>query len=201
MAPLQVGVKPWPGRPFRQQGSRAQPPKTACKRTLLGSVQNLWLAPSCQWLPPKRMCAFSSALRAPIGVATLWVFRTVPAVATKRSFYPVRSAALRDCHCAVAGWGQTMDRPALPPAREQGATAKNRLHADAAGLGAKPLAGAVLPVVTTETPVRFQQRIAGTKQQHVTIEGVGHFVQEQAPGPLSEAVLQFMEANPRSPEV
>ena len=51
--------------------------------------------------------------------------------------------------------------------------------------------------VTAGAHKRFQERVPGAQgQRHVTIEGAGHFLQEQAPGPLSEAVLQFMADNP-----
>ncbi len=44
---------------------------------------------------------------------------------------------------------------------------------------------------------RFQDTVAGAKdQQHVTIVGAGHFLQEDAPGALSEAIINFCRANP-----
>ena len=51
--------------------------------------------------------------------------------------------------------------------------------------------------VTAGAHVRFQETVPGAKgQQHVTIEGVGHFLQEQAPEALASAVVEFMAANP-----
>jgi len=51
--------------------------------------------------------------------------------------------------------------------------------------------------VTAGAQVRFQQTIPGARnQQHVTIKGAGHFLQEQAPDSLTEAVRSFIEANP-----
>ena len=51
--------------------------------------------------------------------------------------------------------------------------------------------------VTSGAHVRFQDSVPGAKNQnHVTIEGAGHFLQEQAPDALSSAVLQFMADNP-----
>ncbi|MCH8142694.1 MAG: haloalkane dehalogenase, partial [Proteobacteria bacterium] len=45
--------------------------------------------------------------------------------------------------------------------------------------------------------VRFQETVPGAKKQdHVTIEGVGHFLQEQAPDALASAVCKFMADNP-----
>ncbi|XOV88056.1 MAG: haloalkane dehalogenase [Pseudomonadota bacterium] len=44
---------------------------------------------------------------------------------------------------------------------------------------------------------RFQETVPGAQgQRHVTIEGAGHFLQEDAPGPLSDAIIQFCRANP-----
>ncbi len=51
--------------------------------------------------------------------------------------------------------------------------------------------------VTAGAHVRFQESVPGAAgQPHVTIEGAGHFLQEQAPEPLTSAVLAFMRANP-----
>ncbi len=51
--------------------------------------------------------------------------------------------------------------------------------------------------VTAGAHVRFQETVPGAKnQQHVTIEGAGHFLQEQAPDALAAAALQFMRDNP-----
>ena len=51
--------------------------------------------------------------------------------------------------------------------------------------------------VTAGAHVRFQESVPGAKtQKHVTIEGVGHFLQEQAPEALASAVLQFIADNP-----
>ena len=50
--------------------------------------------------------------------------------------------------------------------------------------------------VTAGAHVRFQETVPGAKKQkHVTIEGVGHFLQEQAPDALASAVLKFMADN------
>ena len=51
--------------------------------------------------------------------------------------------------------------------------------------------------VTAGLHERFQKKVPGAQgQRHVTIKGAGHFLQEQAPGPLAEAVLKFMADNP-----
>ncbi len=51
--------------------------------------------------------------------------------------------------------------------------------------------------VTAGMHVRFQQTVLGTREQkHVTIEGAGHFLQEEKPDELAAAVLQFMADNP-----
>ena len=51
--------------------------------------------------------------------------------------------------------------------------------------------------VTAGGHVRFQQSVPGARdQKHVTIEGAGHFLQEQAPDALAAAVMQFMVDNP-----
>jgi len=51
--------------------------------------------------------------------------------------------------------------------------------------------------VTAGAHVRFQKTVPGAKnQQHVTIEGAGHFLQEQDPAALVTAALQFMRDNP-----
>jgi haloalkane dehalogenase len=51
--------------------------------------------------------------------------------------------------------------------------------------------------VTAGAHVRFQKSVPGARNQaHVTIKGAGHFVQEQAPGELSAAVIEFVHANP-----
>ncbi|MEE3132428.1 MAG: alpha/beta fold hydrolase, partial [Pseudomonadota bacterium] len=51
--------------------------------------------------------------------------------------------------------------------------------------------------VTAGAHVRFQESVPGAKNQdHVTIEGAGHFLQEQAPVALSEAVIEFIKNNP-----
>ena len=43
----------------------------------------------------------------------------------------------------------------------------------------------------------LQRRIPGTKgQKHVTIEGAGHFLQEQKGEELAEVIVQFMRDNP-----
>ena len=51
--------------------------------------------------------------------------------------------------------------------------------------------------VTAGAHVRFQESVPGAKNQdHVTIEGAGHFLQDQAPVALSEAVIEFIKDNP-----
>ncbi|MEC8833608.1 MAG: alpha/beta fold hydrolase, partial [Pseudomonadota bacterium] len=51
--------------------------------------------------------------------------------------------------------------------------------------------------VTAGAHVRFQESVPGAKNQdHVTMEGAGHFLQEQAPVALSEAVIEFIKNNP-----
>ncbi|MFP6815672.1 MAG: haloalkane dehalogenase [Pseudomonadales bacterium] len=51
--------------------------------------------------------------------------------------------------------------------------------------------------VTAGAHVRFQESAPGAKtQKHVTIEGAGHFLQEQAPEALASAVLTFIADNP-----
>ncbi len=45
--------------------------------------------------------------------------------------------------------------------------------------------------------MRFQEEVAGAKgQQHVTIRGAGHFLQEDAGPEVAAEVLRFIEANP-----
>ena len=51
--------------------------------------------------------------------------------------------------------------------------------------------------VTAGRHVRFQETIPGARrQQHVTIVGAGHFLQEEKPDELASAVLQFIADNP-----
>ncbi len=51
--------------------------------------------------------------------------------------------------------------------------------------------------VTAGRHVRFQESIPGARrQQHVTIVGAGHFLQEEKPNELASAVLQFIADNP-----
>jgi haloalkane dehalogenase len=51
--------------------------------------------------------------------------------------------------------------------------------------------------VTRGAHVRFQEEVAGAKgQQHVTIRGAGHFLQEDAGPEVAAEVLRFIEANP-----
>ena len=51
--------------------------------------------------------------------------------------------------------------------------------------------------VTAGAHVRFQKTVPGAKaQKHVTIEGAGHFLQEQKPRELANAVMQFMADSP-----
>ena len=46
----------------------------------------------------------------------------------------------------------------------------------------------------------FQQNIPGAQgQDHVTIEGAGHFLQEQKGEELAEVIVRFMQANPLPP--
>ncbi|MDP6377155.1 MAG: haloalkane dehalogenase [Pseudomonadales bacterium] len=52
--------------------------------------------------------------------------------------------------------------------------------------------------VTAGAHVRFQERVPGARgQAHVTIEGAGHFLQEQAPEQLAQVVLGFIADTPR----
>ncbi len=51
--------------------------------------------------------------------------------------------------------------------------------------------------VTRGGHVRFQQSVPGAKgQEHVTIEGVGHFLQEEAGEEFAAAIVKFCRANP-----
>ena len=44
---------------------------------------------------------------------------------------------------------------------------------------------------------RFQESVPGARgQPHVIIAGAGHFLQEDAPGPLCNAIINFCRANP-----
>jgi haloalkane dehalogenase len=53
--------------------------------------------------------------------------------------------------------------------------------------------------VTRGGHARFQEEVAGAKgQDHVTIEGAGHFLQEDAGEKVAAEVLRFMRANPLS---
>ena len=51
--------------------------------------------------------------------------------------------------------------------------------------------------VTAGAYKRFQESVPGARDQaHVTIEGAGHFLQEEKPDELAAAVLTFMADNP-----
>jgi len=51
--------------------------------------------------------------------------------------------------------------------------------------------------VTAGQHERFQAAVPGARnQQHVTIRGAGHFLQEDAPEALSAAIISFCRANP-----
>jgi haloalkane dehalogenase len=51
--------------------------------------------------------------------------------------------------------------------------------------------------VTAGLHQRFQESVPGARgQQHVTIEGAGHFLQEDAPEELVAAIVAFCHANP-----
>ncbi len=51
--------------------------------------------------------------------------------------------------------------------------------------------------VTAGGDVRFRASVPGAQgQKHVTLKGAGHFLQEQVPGQLVNAVIRFMAANP-----
>ena len=51
--------------------------------------------------------------------------------------------------------------------------------------------------VTAGAHRRFQESVPGARgQDHVTIEGAGHFLQEDAPDALASAVLKFVADNP-----
>ena len=45
--------------------------------------------------------------------------------------------------------------------------------------------------------MRFQESLVGAQgQNHVTIKGAGHFLQQDAGPELADAVITFMRANP-----
>jgi len=49
--------------------------------------------------------------------------------------------------------------------------------------------------ITAGAELRFQKSVPGAQgQPHITIEGAGHFLQEQAPQALAEATMKFMQA-------
>ena len=51
--------------------------------------------------------------------------------------------------------------------------------------------------ITAGAQVRFQQSVPGAQgQPHVTIEGAGHFLQEQAPQELAEVTMKLIRDNP-----
>ena len=51
--------------------------------------------------------------------------------------------------------------------------------------------------VTAGAQVRFQKSVPGAQgQPHITIEGAGHFLQEQAPEALAEATMKLIADNP-----
>ena len=51
--------------------------------------------------------------------------------------------------------------------------------------------------VTAGAHARFQETVPGAKTQaHVTIAGAGHFLQEERPAELADAVLRFIKSNP-----
>ena len=51
--------------------------------------------------------------------------------------------------------------------------------------------------VTAGAYRRFQESVPGARgQDHVTIQGAGHFLQEDAPDALASAVLKFVADNP-----
>ncbi|MFU8814564.1 MAG: haloalkane dehalogenase [Pseudomonadales bacterium] len=51
--------------------------------------------------------------------------------------------------------------------------------------------------VTAGAHKRFQESVPGARNQpHVTIEGAGHFLQEDEPAALSNAIVDFCRANP-----
>lgn len=53
--------------------------------------------------------------------------------------------------------------------------------------------------VTAGAHVRFQKTVPGAQgQPHITIEGAGHFLQEQAPQELAEATMKLIADNPAS---
>jgi haloalkane dehalogenase len=82
------------------------------------------------------------------------------------------------------------DNPAIPANREAWKVLENWV---------KPFLTAFSDSdpVTSGAHVRFQESVPGAQNQHhVTIEGVGHFLQEQAPAALSEAVIEFIKSNP-----
>lgn len=53
--------------------------------------------------------------------------------------------------------------------------------------------------VTAGGEVRFQKEVPGAKgQKHVTLQGGGHFVQEDCPEGFSTAIIDFCRANPQA---
>ena len=82
------------------------------------------------------------------------------------------------------------DNPAIPANREAWKVLENWV---------KPFLTAFSDSdpVTAGAHVRFQESVPGARNQHhTTIEGVGHFLQEQAPTALSAAIIEFIKDNP-----
>ena len=51
--------------------------------------------------------------------------------------------------------------------------------------------------ITRGAEKRFEAEVAGAQgQPHTVIEGAGHFLQDEAPGPLVDAIDRFVKANP-----
>lgn len=91
--------------------------------------------------------------------------------------------------------------PSLVPLLPNGA--EERAKNDAAWAVLEKFEKPVLTAFADDDPVTkggeaaFQTRIPGAKgQNHVTISGGGHFLQEHRPEAFSQAIITFMRANP-----
>ncbi|MGQ0833160.1 MAG: alpha/beta fold hydrolase [Microthrixaceae bacterium] len=66
-------------------------------------------------------------------------------------------------------------------------------HLDGAKITAPSLfIGGTLDPVLMMTPVEIQDEIATDHRGNVLVEGAGHWVQQEAPGPVNDALLQFL---------
>ena len=83
------------------------------------------------------------------------------------------------------------------PKREQTAFALRILAIDGEPLEAPTAVADLEEHFGLSGNVRFQKTGPGAKaQKHVTIEGAGHFLQEQKPRELANAVMPFMADSP-----